>query len=106
MKRFFLAFMVCSVALIFCCTTPQTLTEAGKTVKYVTKQEATSGCKELGEVTVGKESFGMPPTSIEEVKVRMQNKTAEMGGNFLVIDAITSFGNVEFSGSGRAYKCK
>jgi len=84
----------------------QTLTEGGKNVRYVVKEEAAKDCQELGEVSVGNESFGMPPTSIEEVKTRMRNKTAEMGGNFLVIDAISSLANVEFKGSGRAYKCK
>jgi hypothetical protein len=85
------------------------LTPGGKMVKYVTKQEAPAGCEEIGEVALG--AFDKA-TSVTDAKVRMRNKAAEQGGNFLVIDTFektTMYNNnvqtTYYDGSGRSYKC-
>jgi Domain of unknown function (DUF4156) len=97
------------------------LNESAQNVKYSTKSEAPKDCKEIGEVSVG--SF-LPHMTMESVKNEMRNKTAAMGGNFLVIDEIKSVSSSTpptvganglmtvggstssgYAGSGRAYKC-
>jgi hypothetical protein len=77
-------------------------------VKYVTKTEAPQFCKKIGEVSVGSI---IPLLDMESVKNSMRNKTADMGGNYLVIDEIktipapTPGASTGYAGSGRAYKC-
>ena len=82
-----------------------TLTVKGKEVKYFTKAEAPSNCKEIGEV-----ELGFPkPISVSEAKIKLRNKTAEMGGDFLVIDTIEVNGegaSKYYDATGRAYKCE
>ncbi len=83
------------------------LNESGQNVKYATKTEAPAECKEIGEVSVGSLVSMYDMTS---VKNSMRNKTAEMGGNYLVIDGIKSIASTNGSsngyvGTGRAYQC-
>jgi hypothetical protein len=83
------------------------LNESGQNVKYVTKSEASKECKEVGEVSIGSI---FPLLDMTSVKNSMRNKTAEMGGNFLVIDDIKSVHGTNgsangYAGSGRAYQC-
>jgi Domain of unknown function (DUF4156) len=83
------------------------LNESGQSVKYATKSEAPAGCKEIGEVSVGSL---MPMFDMTSVKNSMRNKTAEMGGNYLVIDDIKDVRGTNgsangYAGSGRAYQC-
>src|SRR5271167_4159159 len=59
----------------------------GSNVRYATKSEAPSSCKELGEVSAG--SFFALMT-MESVKNDLRNQTSDLGGNFLVIDQISS----------------
>jgi hypothetical protein len=81
------------------------LTAKGKSVKYATKSEAPSNCKEIGEVEIG-----FPKAiSASDAKVKLRNETAEKGGNFLVIDTIeVNYNNSGkyYEGSGRAYICE
>ena len=63
------------------------LNESAQNVKYSTKSEAPKDCREIGEVSVGSI---LAHFTMESVKNEMRNKTAEMGGNFLVIDEIKS----------------
>ena len=81
------------------------LTAKGKSVKYVTKSEAPSNCKEIGEVEIG-----FPKAvSTSDAKVMLRNETAEKGGNFLVIDTIEVHYNDSgkyYEAGGRAYKCE
>jgi len=58
------------------------LSEAGKRVEYSTKEEAPSHCRLLGEVDVPNAATRV------QVKIKLRNKAGELGGNFLVIDAI------------------
>ncbi len=83
------------------------LNESAQTVKYSTKSEAPAGCKEIGEVSSGSL---VPLFDMTSVKNSLRNKTAEMGGNYLVIDAITNVSDTNgrssgYAGSGRAYQC-
>lgn len=101
-KTFVLAFS----ALLLCvgCLTAQ-LTPGGTNVEYVTKQEAPKAYKLLGDVSFGGLEGG---SSVQDTIVRMRNKTAEMGGDFLVIDVIEKHYNDQggqwYTGNGRAYK--
>jgi Domain of unknown function (DUF4156) len=97
------------------------LNESAQNVKYSTKSEAPKDCTEIGEVSVGSIFAHL---TMESVKNEMRNKTAAMGGNFLVIDEIKSVTSYTpptvganglmmgggssssgYAGSGRAYKC-
>jgi hypothetical protein len=83
------------------------LKESAQNVKYSTKSEAPKDCSEIGEVSVGSILSLFDMTS---VKNAMRNKTAEMGGNYLVIDDIKSVRDANggpggYAGSGRAYRC-
>lgn len=117
-KTGFYVLMANCVLLLASCSG---LNESAQNVKYSTKSEAPKDCKEIGEVSVG--SF-LPHMTMESVKNEMRNKTAAMGGNFLVIDEIksvssstpptvganglmTSGGSSSsgYAGSGRAYQC-
>ena len=114
----FYVLMATGVLLLASCSG---LNESAQNVKYSTKSEASKDCKELGEVSVG--SF-LPHITMESVKNEMRNKTAAMGGNFLVIDEIKSVSSSTppmvgsnglmtgggssssgYAGSGRAYQC-
>jgi hypothetical protein len=82
------------------------LSESAQNVKYVTKSEAPTGCKEIGEVSTGSL---MPMFDMTSVKNSLRNKTAEMGGNYLVVDEIKNVSGSNgssngYAGSGRAYQ--
>src|SRR5580698_4751674 len=113
-----LCVMAACVLLLASCSS---LNESAQNVQYSTKSEAPKDCKEIGEVSVG--SF-LPHVTMESVKNEMRNKTAAMGGNFLVIDEIKSVSSSTppmvgsnglmtgggssssgYAGSGRAYQC-
>ena len=117
-KTGFYVLMATCVLLLASCSR---LNESAQNVKYSTKSEAPKDCKEIGEVSVG--SFFAHMT-MESVKNEMRNKTAAMGGNFLVIDEIKSVSSSTpltvgsnglmttggssssgYAGSGRAYQC-
>ena len=114
---FYVLMAICVLLLASC----SGLNESAQNVKYSTKSEAPKDCKEIGEVSVG--SF-LAHVTMESVKNEMRNKTAAMGGNFLVIDEIKSvssstpptvgsnglmmgggFSSSGYAGSGRAYQC-
>ena len=83
------------------------LSESAQNVKYATKSEAPAGCKEIGEVATGSL---MPMFDMTSVKNSLRNKTAEMGGNYLVVDEIKNVPGANgssngYAGSGRAYQC-
>lgn len=84
-----------------------TLTEGGQNVKYTLKKEPESGYQEIGKVTVGQHVWEGAPDE-EQAVIMIRNKTAEMGGNLVIIDAIEQKnapeGGVYFSASGKAYK--
>jgi hypothetical protein len=83
------------------------LKDSAQSVTYSTKTEAPKDCTEIGEVSVGSIFSLFDMTS---VKNAMRNKTAEMGGNYLVIDELRSVQGTNgssggYAGSGRAYRC-
>jgi hypothetical protein len=98
------------IALVITClftASCASLSESAQNVKYATKTEAPAGCKEIGEVSVGSLVSMYDMTS---VKNAMRNKTAEMGGNYLVIDDIKTVAGANgsssgYAGTGRAYQC-
>jgi hypothetical protein len=117
-KTGFCVLMAACVLLLASCSS---LNESAQNVQYSTKSEAPKDCKEIGEVSV--DSF-LPHVTMESVKNEMRNKTAAMGGNFLVIDEIKSVSSSTpltvgsnglmttggssssgYAGSGRAYQC-
>ena len=113
---FYVLLAVCALA-----ASCSSLNESAQNVKYSTKSEAPKDCREIGEVSVGSI---LAHFTMESVKNEMRNKTAEMGGNFLVIDEIKSVTSSTpptigsnglligggsssdgYAGSGRAYHC-
>ena len=93
MSRWGVAVLIMSLSA---CVVP--LTEGGTQVRYKTKDEAPPVCKEIGEVEI--RGYRMV-----DIKNRMRNKTSEMGGNLLVVDAIEGKDEGGFVGTGRAYSC-
>ncbi|HRX16329.1 MAG TPA: DUF4156 domain-containing protein [Spirochaetota bacterium] len=80
----------------------------GAGVDYVTKKEAPAKCKKIGEVELSASNFEVA-ISASDVIVKLRNKTAIMGGDFLVVDIIEAESNNAgkyYTGFGRAYKCK
>ncbi len=78
----------------------------GGTVEYVEKQEAPKNYTLIGAVDItGFDSGSTYPDAI----VRLRNKAAGMGGDFLVIDEI-QYQDIDFhiyyTGYGRVYKKK
>jgi hypothetical protein len=102
-----LLFVVIGCILLSCASA--TLTEKGMAVKYVTKEEAPKSCKKINEVYLDETKFEIA-NSVNEVQILLRNKTAEMGGNYLVIDVIEKHtpgdGRVWYTGNGRVYKCE
>jgi hypothetical protein len=117
-KTGFCVLMAACVLLLASCSS---LNESAQNVTYSTKSEAPKDCREIGEVSVGSIIAHL---TMESVKNEMRNKTAAMGGNFLVIDEIKSVSSSTpptigsnglligggstssgYAGSGRAYQC-
>ena len=103
----FLIFIVSSSLFISCL---EKLTKEGANVNYVIQEKAPKDCKMISALSDTKGS------SSSDLIVRMRNKTATLGGNFLVIDVMDSAtrivgtgksvtSSVYYSGAGRAYKC-
>jgi len=108
MGKIALSVVIVTCVFVSSCTS---LNESAQNVRYATKSEAPSSCKELGEVSAG--SFFALMT-MESVKNDLRNQTSDLGGNFLVIDQISSvntptasgaMGSSGYAGSGRAYQC-
>ena len=64
--------------LISCATTP--VTEKGKSVKFIQVERET--CKELGHVFAQNWWSG----DVHDVKNKLRNQAAEMGGNAIVLE--------------------
>jgi len=94
-----LVLIVLLMSSLSACVSPAKLIVAAEDVKYVTKSEAPENCTLLGEVAF--ESFESSG-SIKETKIMFRNKTARMGGNFLVFDYL----NGPNDANGRAYNCR
>jgi hypothetical protein len=73
--------------------------EIGSRVPYLMHKEAPAAAHLLGEVECRENSQ-------TEVKNKLRIKAAQMGGNLLVIDAITENETLIYSGSGRVYLVK
>ncbi len=93
---FMLLFTVASFGLL------TQLTEEGEKVKYVKNQEAPANCVEVGIVSSGFIQLNM---SENELMKQLRNKTANLGGNFLVVESVEA-SDATFKGKGIAYKCQ
>lgn len=80
------------------------LSEGGKQVRYVTKEEAPKECKMLPETVAVNYAFNQ-----EQMIINMRNDVAEKGGNYLVVDTMAGVANqnggVHWSGTGRGFNC-
>jgi hypothetical protein len=93
------------VALIFTfrCTTE--LTKGAEAVKLIMKQEAPAEYELIGDIATS----GAGEPTIIGVKNNLRNKTAELGGDLVVVDTIEMHGEGDrewYSGNARAYKLK
>jgi hypothetical protein len=73
-----------------------TLTQAGASVRVITGDPPES-CKEVGGAT----AYAVGPSFQEHVKIKLRNTAADMGGNTLRLETLSSNGN----GSGTVYRC-
>lgn len=78
------------------------LTEDGEKVKYVKNKKAPANCEEVGTVSSGFIQLNM---SENELIKQLRNKTANLGGNFLVVESVEA-SDATFKGKGTAYKCQ
>ncbi|MCB9489995.1 MAG: DUF4156 domain-containing protein [Deltaproteobacteria bacterium] len=64
------------------------------------KSDPPDGCEEIGQVRGEPAGMG-PATPMESAKIDMRNEAAEMGANYVRMEAVMQNGAVE----GTAYKC-
>jgi hypothetical protein len=90
-----------------CATTIQ-LTTNGNMVRNVSAGEMPTGCNLLGDVPIGIPPDAARPRTEEQLVILMRNRTAEMGGNRVVVDSAHQDGSGPESywrGRGVAYAC-
>jgi O6-methylguanine-DNA--protein-cysteine methyltransferase len=98
------------IALLTLCTLVSScagLKESAASVKYTTTTLAPSDCNALGEVSAGSIISYWTMTSARNA---LLNRTAAMGGNFLIIDDLYRVSGLNgtfagFAGHGRAFQC-
>ena len=80
-------------------------------VQFVMKADPPKDCRFVGQVNTKTGTDGLTVSILyeDDVTVILRNRVAKRGGNFLVIDKITSApdenGAVAFVGLGRGFKC-
>lgn len=81
-----------------------TLTEQGKKVQLLMKEEAPKEYQLINDIA----TTGLGESDIIGVKNNLRNKTAELGGNLVVVDTIEMHSGeaTYYTGNGRAYKLK
>ena len=82
------------------------LSQGGQQVNYSTKQEPPSDCEMIDSV-YHEGTFECEAT-VSSLQNALRNKTADLGGNFLVIDTIVTINTKDgscFKGAGRAFTC-
>ena len=95
------------VLLLLCATAclSTKLTEKGKTVQLLMKEEAPKEYQLINDIA----TTGLGESDIIGVKNNLRNKTAELGGDLVVVDTIEMHngeGGTYYTGNGRAYKLK
>ncbi|MBP8082954.1 MAG: hypothetical protein KAZ87_07105 [Spirochaetes bacterium] len=81
------------------------LTENGKKVQLLKKEEAPKEYQLIDDIATS----GIGEADIIGVKNNPRNKTAELGGDLIVVDTIkmhSEDGRTWYTGNGRAYKLK
>lgn len=97
-----------SLLLAASCATTIQLTTSGNMVRNVTLAEMPTGCNLLGDVPIGIPPDAARPRTEEQLIILMRNKTAEMGGNRVVIESSHQDGSgpeAYWRGRGVAYAC-
>ncbi|GEM_PF-802562 len=82
-----------------------TLTEQGKKVQLLMKEEAPKEYQLIDDIA----TTGLGESDIIGVKNNLRNKTAALGGDLVVIDTIemhSGDAGTYYTGNGRAYKLK
>jgi len=99
-------FIIILVSLFTISSCATSLTPGGNNVRLVMKEEAPRECTLINDISTG--MLGEP--DVIGVKNFLRNKTAEMGGNLVVVDTIevsyNQHGGKYYTGTGRAYKCR
>jgi len=99
-----------ALGLAAACTTGIQLTDKGEKTRELSMADMPSGCRLVGDVTIGlPPDAGRPPTRDDLVKL-MRNRAGQNGGNVVVVDfAEERNPNDEdarhWVGRGRAYTC-
>ncbi|PKL35999.1 MAG: hypothetical protein CVV44_17405 [Spirochaetae bacterium HGW-Spirochaetae-1] len=104
MKNILKVSLILLVAMFVFSGCQTALTKEGGAVRIIMKEEPPAGAKMLATIESG--MFSNHP-SVVSVQNDLRNKTAELGGNLLVVDVIvakSSEGGITYSGNGRAYK--
>ena len=93
---------ILTVGLVLIASSCVSLTDGGKNVR-IGKTVPDKNCQEINTV-YGEASMGSPAQKLESAQNELRNKTANLGGNFVVMD-IASGGYYGASIAGRAFKC-
>lgn len=109
MMRFGTLALVTALLAAAGCSTAIQLTDRGRLVNHITRADMPSGCNLLGDVAIGIPPDAARPRTEADLVILMRNKSAEMGGNTLLVDDSEqredSSGNPYFRGRGIAYAC-
>ncbi len=89
------------VALFFTACVSFDLTEAGRTVDVMVKEEPPPTSRYIGDVEIGVSDW--KPYSMTALKNVLRNRAAALGGDLLVIDTVLTNGGI-YIGSGRVFK--
>ncbi len=105
MKNIFIKSLLCIFILLTFTNCTTNLTAEGEIVDFIMKEEAPKDAEFLGIVESGLLQIHFTQESVIN---DLRNKVAELGGNLLVVDTMTSisdeFFGYEFKGMGRAYR--
>ncbi len=109
MTRFGTLALVTAMLAVVGCSTAIQLTDRGRLVNHITRADMPSGCNLLGDVAIGIPPDAARPRTEADLVILMRNKTAEVGGNTLLVDDSEqledSSGSPYFRGRGIAYAC-
>lgn len=102
--------LAAALGLAAACTTGIQLTDKGERTRELSMTELPSGCRLIGDVTIGLPPDAGRPRTREDLNKLMRNRAGQNGGNVVVVDfAEERNPNDEdarhWVGRGRAYAC-
>ncbi len=107
MKKILLLLFIFPVIFNLNCISPTKLSPGGRGVKLIMKEEAPDSARLIDDIECDQEE------SVTSAKNCMRNKTAELGGNLVVIDTVeVSYPDPSnrymkvYTANGRAYRNK